>query len=227
MAPGLGQTEYEQLGKIWLGLGNLEAKVWFIGMEPGGNSASDLAWAREWATKFEGSQTVDLHASATAKEMPFLGQNNRLHSTWSPLIRFQLAYAGRPTDDESVLRYQREDFATAKGREALLEVSAYSAKGLSEPSPRKKYLKDRVDRLSACIESIYKPEVVVFYGKTYASYYEEIVHGAFDATGFRWLNETFCALTLHPYQQFGKSPPPEFWITLGIEMRRRVTGGRI
>jgi hypothetical protein len=213
------------MGRDWLGLGDLEAQCWFIGMEPGGDAASDKAWAVEWATKFRGAPTVDLHACATAKELPYIASGNRLHPTWSQLVRLRLAYAGKSTDDQSVLAYQRDHFAMADGGEALLEVSAYASRNSSLPSPRKLYRSERTKLLAECIGK-HHPEIVVFYSLTYRRYYERIA-GAFDADGFCWVGDTLCALTLHPYQQFGKSPPPEYWITLGEDMRQRVEERRV
>ena len=219
--PIVNLSDYDRMGRSWLGLGSLKSPCWFVGMEPGGDSSIDGAWATRWATTFSSAPTVDLHASATEAERPYLDHSNRLHATWSPLIRCRLAYAGVATDDQAVLAYQRDQFAKADGYEALLELSAYSAKSLSEPSHRKKYLASRVEALGKAIDD-HGPEVVIFYGRTYAGYHEEIAGGSFDADGFRQRDGVWCALTLHPYQRFGKSPLPEHWVGLGSELRRRV-----
>jgi len=221
------ETPFQRMGRTWLGLGNLDAPVWFIGMEPGGDAADDEAWATVWADRFGGMPTVDLHASAGKREAPYLGLDNRTHKTWSPLIRLRLAYAGLPTDDANVLRYQRERFAKADGDEAILEVSAYAAKSLAHPSQRKEYLASRLDLLRDLIRDHQRsPEVVVCYGKTYAQYYASLCGGEFDDDGFRWSGSTLCILTLHPYQARGNPPPPQLWIDLGHELRRRVDARR-
>ena len=217
------ESAYERMGRTWLGLGNLDAPVWFIGMEPGGKAAEDPAWSREWVDRFGGAPMVDLHVSAGDRERRYLGTNNRLHATWSALIRFRLAYAGEPADDADVLRYQRERFAKSDGGEALLEVSAYAASSLSDASEREAYRERRLETMKRLIRDHRpSPEVVVCYGKKYADYYAQICGGAFDDYGFHWSGDTLCALTLHPYQARGKSPSPDFWIELGHEMRRRL-----
>jgi hypothetical protein len=217
------ESAYECMGRTWLGLGNLDAPVWFIGMEPGGDRSKDEAWALDWANRFGHAPTVDLHESAGKPEEKYLGQDGHLQPTWQGLIRFRLAYAGLSTTDADVLRYQREELGRSGGAEALLEGSGYAAKSLKEKSPREKYLATRIDRLHELIlEHVPKPEVVLCYGRTYASYFESVCGGPFDSDGFRWSGDTLCTLTPHPYQRRGASPSPEFWTELGREMRRRV-----
>ena len=77
------ENAYERMGRDWLGLGNLNAPCWFIGMEPCGDE--DPSWPEIWATRFEGAPVIDLHASAGEREQKFLTPDNRLHPTWSPL----------------------------------------------------------------------------------------------------------------------------------------------
>jgi hypothetical protein len=213
------ESTYERMGRVWLGLGNLGAPCWFIGMEPGG--ADVATWPDTWATQFKGAPMIDLPASATKLETKYLGPKNQIHKTWSSLIRLRLAYAGKSTDDADVLLYQRQEFCRIEGGEALVEISAYAATSLDVVTPKKKYLKSRVKHLRDLIGE-YRPEIVVCYGTTYTGHYEEICGGAFYDHSFRQSGSTLCALTMHPYQRYGKSPPPEFWIDKGHEMRRRV-----
>jgi hypothetical protein len=188
-------------------------------MEPGG--ADVPTWPDTWATQFKGAPMIDLPASATKLETKYLGPKNQIHSTWSPLIRLRLAYAGKSTDDADVLLYQRQEFCRIEGGEALVEISAYAARSLDVVTPKKKYVKLRVKQFRDLI-SEYKPKMVLCYGIKYERYYKEICGGPFDVERFRWSGTTLCALTMHPYQRYGKSPPPEFWIDKGHEMRRRV-----
>lgn len=77
----------ERMGRDWLGLGNLDAPCWFIGMEPGGDE--DPTWPETWATRFGGAPMVDLRDSAGEAQIAYLGPDNRLQATWSPLIRMR------------------------------------------------------------------------------------------------------------------------------------------
>jgi hypothetical protein len=218
---GAAESAYERMGRDWLGLGNLEAPCWFIGMEPGGTD--DPTWPEVWATRFDGAPVIDLHAAAGDAEDKYLGPKNRLHPTWSPIVRMRLAYAGSPTEDSDVLQYQREQFCLSDGGEALLEISAYAAKNLGVRGvPREKYLESRIEHLRDLIRDR-APEIVVCYGTTFRKYYEQICGGPFDpdgSTGSRWSGLTRCTIITHPKPQFKAAHPPQYWVDLGAALRR-------
>jgi hypothetical protein len=212
------ESAYERMGRDWLGLGNLDAPCWFVGMEPGGTG--DPTWAETWATRFDGVPVVDLHAAAGDAEDAYLGPRNRLHPTWSAIIRVRLAYAGLPAEDSDVSRYQHEQFCSSDGGEALLEISAYAAKNLGVAVPREKYLESRIEHLRDLVRDR-APEIVVCYGTTYRDYYAQICGGPFVLDGSRWSGSTLCALTMHPKPKFRAPHPPQYWVDLGIALCNR------
>jgi hypothetical protein len=189
------------------------------------DAKEDPAWPSEWATKFEGSPVVDLHASAGAAEQRWLGPDNEIHPTWSPLIRARLAYDGLRSSDLEVLAYQRTHFGRSDGGEAMLDISAYALPHIDANGLREHYLDERVARLGRMIAQ-YKPEVVVCYGIGHLPYFESLCGGSFDAYGFRWFGRTLCALAREPNPHARVSPPPEEWRDLGTRLRLRVDDRR-
>jgi hypothetical protein len=214
------KTAFEKLGRRWLGLGNIAAPVWFIGQEPGGTPRQE--WPEIWASRYaEGEVIHGRTESADARHAEWFLPNSRLQNTWGPLIRLRLAYAGLATDDLACAEYQRSTFLDGNGSEAVLELSAYAAKGLRIDVPRKKYMAIRVQRIGELLDE-YRPEIVVCYGLSNRREFSRICGGTFDENGLRWRGDTLCALTLHPMPQFKAKLPPEFWIRLGQTMRERV-----
>jgi len=214
------ETPFERMGQRWLGLGNLAAPVWFIGLEPGGTERPE--WPEVWESRYGAGEVIDGRGEVGDPDHArWFGPNASLQNTWGPLISTRLSYAGKPADADSCLAYQKSVFVEGNGGEAVLELSAYAAKGLHVEVPREKYISIRVKRITELLEER-KPEIVVCYGLTRRRDFETICGGQFDADGLRWRGATLCALTLHPKPQFRAPEPAQFWINLGAEMRRRV-----
>jgi hypothetical protein len=211
---------YEAMGRKWLGLGNISSAHWFCGLEPGGTDSE--AWPTIWATRYSGAEVIDgrLEAGDPDHSRHF-GADAKPQSTWFPLIRALQAFRGESADDASCLAYQRERFLAADGDEALLELSAYAARSLAVNVPREKYLQERIDRISELVRDR-KPKFFLCYGTSRRGEYEKIVGGPFDSDGFRDVGSTVCAIVMHPTPRFRQPMPPEGWVALGRELRRRV-----
>lgn len=131
------ETAYERMGQRWLGLGNITAPVWFIGLEPGGTDRPE--WPEVWESRYGGAEVIDGREEAGDPDHArWFGSNASLQSAWGPLIRTRLSYAGRLADSQSCLAYQKSDFVAQHGAEAVFELSAYAAKGLRVAVPREK-----------------------------------------------------------------------------------------
>jgi len=223
-----GQTAYERMGRRWLGLGNLDAPCWFVGLEPGGSERPD--WPEVWEERYSSAEVVDPRDLSDPDYGKLFGPGALPQRTWEALIRIRLSYAGGPADDVACLRYQRERFASGsvlglREGEALLELSAYAAKNLAVEVPRDQFVLERVKRMRELLAE-YRPETLVCYGLSRRWYFQELCGGLFDANGFRWSGTTLCALTLHPTPRHQAAHPPEYWLALGAEMRRRVQAAR-
>jgi hypothetical protein len=213
-------ADYEAMGARWLGLGNIEAPYWFCGLEPGGTERPN--WPAVWATRYEGAEVIDGRGAAGDPDHErWFGADAELQTTWQGLIRTRLAFDGRPADDGATLRYQREQFVAADGDEAVLELSAYAARGLRVQVPRERYMQRRITRIRELLEW-HHPRFLVCYGRSRRREFECVCGGPFDRDGFRWSGTTLCALVIHPTPRFRSAPEPEFWVQLGRELRQRV-----
>ena len=217
--PAAHAGAYEAMGRRWLGIGNIESRHWFCGLEPGGTERAD--WPAVWLNRFNGAEVIDGRMepgdpdyarwfSATAKGQP----------TWIPLVRTLLAFKGEPSDDAACLAYQREHFAAGDGDAAVLELSAYAATNLAVDSPREKFMADRIARIRALMDQ-HEPAFLVCYGTTRRHDFEQIAGGPFDSDGFRISGRTVCAITIHPTPRFRPAPTREHWIWLGEQLRLR------
>jgi hypothetical protein len=102
---------------------------------------------------------------------------------------------------------------------AILELSAFAAKGSSSPSPhRYTFLEPRVAAIQGALtKGKNAPVFVVFYGTSQRAAFNEIVDG-FGADGFKWVGKTLCALVAHPKAR----GPRRDWRTFGQELRYRI-----
>lgn len=217
-------ADFEAMGQRWLGLGHLASPFWFCGLEPGGKERPE--WPSIWATRYGGAEVIDGRGEAGDPDhAQWFGPDAGLQTTWQGLIRTRLAFEGRPADDEAVLRHQREAFIRGDGDEAVLELSAYAARGLRVEVPREKYMRERIARIKILLGE-HKPTFLVCYGRSRRREFAKLCGGAFDADDFRWSGTTLCALTIHPTPRFQPAPKPEHWDSLGSELRRRIDGSR-
>jgi hypothetical protein len=215
-------ADFDEMGQRWLGLGNLEGRYWFCGLEPGGTELPE--WPSIWATRYHGAEVIDTRGEAGDPDHgKWFGPNAGLQPTWQGLIRTLLAFEGRPVDDAAVVAHQRQDFIRGDGDEAILELSAYAARSLDVDVPREKYMPQRIERIAELLR-VHKPTFLVCYGRSRRRDFERLCGGPFDGDGFRWSGSTLCALTIHPTPRFRPAPKPEHWIGLGRELRRRVVG---
>lgn len=172
------------------GYGNLDAALWFIGMEEGGGATLENVQSRLTVWDRCGRPSV-----TDVAEMHFAIGEARLFQpgaptqpTWRGLIRLTLAAQNLPSSIEDIRAYQISRFARSDGDVASLELLPLPSPSLktwnyprwcSLPSlaTRDTYIEDflplRVKKLKSLIASK-KPKFVVFYGASYHSYWEEI-----------------------------------------------------
>ena len=185
----------------FVGYGNPEADLWFIGMEErGGNSVLEIekrikAWLERGERQFD--DVCEYHKLFGVDLESFGTQR-----TWAKLIRCHLARHGKDESSlskETVLDYQRmvwlrEDSGTC-GLE-LLPFPAPSTKHWSKTykkifenssfhsdfSSRKAYARHMLPKRIAIIKSLieeHQPRTILFYGKGYLQHWQNIAGGAF------------------------------------------------
>ena len=171
----------------FFGYGNLNAPVWFVGMEEGGGETRDEIEARLRSWEAGGrSPVVDIVEFGRESGLKghlqwFEGEKPPLQTTWKQLIRVVLSSRGEPATASSVRAYQRDGFARSDGHECLLELLPMPSPSVGEwrygdwyPLPwlrdRKAYrehlLEHRVERLQQLVAER-EPAAVVFYSRSY------------------------------------------------------------
>ncbi len=219
----MADSAKEQAARNWFGYGRWEARHWFVGMEPGGDD--DHASYESWL-ELGGEQLIDCkehHQDSNRRAGRIVTRWHEnadppVQSTWGPLIRMQLAFNAPST--QTVGAYQRDSWGSKTGDTALLEISALHARGLDVEVERALYREERIAEIRRRLHE-HKPDLVVFFGKTYRRAYEKIV-GRFGPDLWRWTGETLCVLVQHPAFRYG---PPEDWERLGTWASQMVTLG--
>ncbi len=171
------------------GYGNLDARLWFVGMEEGGGDLFNgvAAHLEMWAKLGKGT-TLDIRESGQhpdrREHAKWFIEHPNIQKTWSPLIRLLLAYRGEEPTMEAVRTYQRDELARADGNECLLELLPLPSpstndwhypgwSSLSWLRSRQAYrnylLPRRVQRLRSLVNE-HQPEAVIFYSKSYIDF---------------------------------------------------------
>lgn len=187
----LDDTLLSKFIRGFYGYGSMVGKCWFIGMEEGGGNNVEEISRRLDVWQQRGMPEVD----DVAEYHHAIGISHnfdappKLQTTWGKLIRIYFSLQGESTlDTESVRSFQAREFARRGGDICLLEL-------LPLPSPstafwlyaqcsnlpelrsrevcREVVAPQRSMRLKHLIVQN-RPKTVVFYGKVYASWWEQI-----------------------------------------------------
>lgn len=215
----------------FFGYGELEAPIWFIGMEEGGGASQDEIEARLATWVARGRPQVDDLAEfhlAFGDGSRFV-ENAPIQSTWKELIRVMLLLNGKTPTRETMRAYQIAEFGRKGNGVALLELLPlpkpslkawpYAAWTCPNSFPELHTVdsyKDQVipQRIAAIRELIaqHAPKAVVFYGKKYLAHWEAISGAEFvDALAPHYVdvgNTTFVLLP-HPVA-FGAAATSQF-----------------
>ena len=172
------------------GYGDYRAPYWLVGMEEGGGGSLDalnrrlVSWERQG--KGELSDLSPHHEDGDAVNER--GKQGKLQSTWSQLIRVVLAIGRQPTDNATVLEYQRTQLGRSGGETCLLELMPLPSPGLSRwlysqysslpglesrAAYMKHYAPARIERLRARMVE-HKPAFVMFYSLGYVQYWRQV-----------------------------------------------------
>jgi hypothetical protein len=204
----------ERLGRKWLGYGSLNAPYWFVGLEPGGSY--DPLFARFWIDSLAAAPLFDPRRDARVETNPYFLSSASLVPTWGPLIETVLGFTGGAED---VLDYQRRRFGQSppNGEMAIMELSAFAARGIKSPSPHRfTFLAERLTAIRDALTAA-QPVFAVFYGTSMHVSFDNVVDG-FDTGGFKLLGKTVCALVPHPKAR----GPRRDWLRFGGELRERI-----
>lgn len=180
----------------FFGYGSLSGTCWFIGMEEGGGSSVEEISRRLEAWRQRGMPDVD----DVAEYHRAIGLTRnfdsppRLQTTWGKLIRVYFGLSGDvPPDAEAVRTFQAHTFARRGSDTCLLELLPLPSpstavwlygqcSSLPELESRDRYREVVAPRRAMQIRARiahHKPKTVVFYGKGYASWWEQIAGTSF------------------------------------------------
>jgi hypothetical protein len=204
----------ERLGREWLGYGSLNAPYWFAGLEPGGTY--DPLFARYWLDSLDAAPLFDPRLDARTAPNPWFQPDTQAQPTWKPLIETVLGYVGS-TDDPLDYQLRRFGYVPPLGEMAVIELSAFAAKGSKSQSPHRfTFLDERVNAIRDALRT-QQPAFAVFYGTSQRVAFSKIVDG-FGADGFKMVGSTVCALVPHP----AAHGPRRDWRKFGCDLRARI-----
>ncbi|MDP2655090.1 MAG: hypothetical protein Q8P17_00820 [bacterium] len=182
-----------RIENFW-GYGNLEAPVWFVGMEEGLNPTTDVAELEMRFRVADGKATVDMRhdMSALANHMRWFRPGARIQPTWKYPIALHLYLKnGKIPDKEEIRDHQARvlgdsvlkesttielmPLPSQKAHESTWLYAKYNVQGLSS---REEYISTfmeaRVRKLKDMLVR-YKPKLVIFYSVSYLPKWSEII----------------------------------------------------
>jgi len=176
--------------KQFFGYGDLNAPLWFIGMEEGGEHETDHfnALLKQWDQNGRPQTTYIGHPDDVSKRSWFGLPHPPLQPTWRKLIRIILHATGEDVTNERIRSYQSWELARPKSEACLLELMplpsqktsswSYGERSkLSYLTSRKEYM-DRISPIrTKSLRDLIRsnqPVAVVFYGTSYMEYWRRV-----------------------------------------------------
>jgi hypothetical protein len=227
----------------FLGYGDFNAKCWFIGMEHGGGgNYEELAKRLEvWSElgRKELEDVVEYHKKLNIEGLNWFCDKPKIQPTWSKLIRILLSIddnidnlsASKVLD--KIRMYQKQSFGRSNsGETCLLELSPMPSPNIRNnkwqewtnmfkiDNYKTFILKYNTDKIKALINGR-EPEVVVFYGVSYRSYWEEIADCDFEEQNgifFTSNKSTLFVMIKHPVSRGVKN---EYFHEVGKMIREK------
>lgn len=116
------------------GYGNRRARVWFVGMEEGSGQSLEELRRRVHAWVERGARTLeDLPSYHHAIGLPkHFVKPWPLQRTWTPLLRFLLAWRGGADSSTDLRRVQATELGTVDGDSALVELLPLPAPSIAD-----------------------------------------------------------------------------------------------
>lgn len=183
----------------FLGYGNLDSDIWFIGMEEG---LGDEKTLEKRFLRTNNKRVVDIQddiKGITDHEIWF-SENLRIQPTWSKLIRILLVLNSEEGDDrEKIREFQKNCFARKDSNHCILELMPLPCKSTKDKDwvyhklcdipylkTREEYfdriMPKRIDLFEKLLKEENNPQTVIFYSFTYKNKWEEIIGCSFQIT---------------------------------------------
>ena len=167
----------------FVGYGNLDGPVWFLGMEEGGGGEERI----RIQSNFERIEDLrDAHVNKMGITRHHCG-NRVLQSTWKRMCHIMLSLAGVPYDVSTLRTYQANHLGSFGGDTLVTELMPVAKSNIRDwpygkliPMFRdrnhyyEEVLPARLLRFTDLV-STYQPRLIVAYGRSYWKHYELIV----------------------------------------------------
>jgi hypothetical protein len=219
--------DVREMARQSYGYGSWAAPHWFIGPEQGQGrheKDDDLKPRVEAWRHFGGRELDDCRDfHDRIDEQRWHRERPQLQKTWRRLMLLLMTFLGRQTDDESLSKYQRDQWGRLSGETCVIELSGLAARSAKVRRDRKSFRRERIKIIRERMLH-YKPELVVMYGVSEKRHWEAIAEQRFPRENILKLGRTIVALALHP-TTWGNGAPDEYWQELGERLRylRRST----
>lgn len=188
------EKEIDEFASGFFGYGDLEAPLWFIGMEEGGgNSAVEVtnrihAWQKRGRMPLE--DVADYHDAFMEDGYRSITKQN----TWSALSRIQLAYASGSTSAGAVRHHWQNQLGRRGSATCILELNPLPSPSITTwkypEFTDAHFLENRIaynaryraNRIASIKDMLLEasPQAVVFYGKKYEEFWAQIACLTFE-----------------------------------------------
>ena len=202
------------------GYGTYRGDWWLVGMEEGGGRSLDEVTTRLQLWDRAGReelQDVAVFAQSPPDLSKWFTPRPPLQPTWRGVVRLILAAEGRPTDAETARVYQGTALGRHGGNNCILELLPLPSHTvghwmypdhftLPDLRTRQTYVERvaprRVAHLRQRIQE-HRPKFVVFYSRSYQSWWEQVAGVAFGPEAAPGINlarqgDTVFVMTKHP-----------------------------
>ena len=230
------ETEIDEFASGFYGYGDLEAPLWFIGMEEGGGkSAREVTnrlrtWQQRGRMRLE--DVAEYHDALVEGSFESITKQN----TWSVLSRIRLAYDSRATSRSAVRNHWQTELGRWGSATCIMELNPL-------PSPSIKtwkypeftdipFLANRVaynaryraNRIASIKDMLVRssPQAVVFYGKKYEKFWAEIAGVTFETGKLhsRAVKDRTAFISMHHPNARVRGKTNEYLENLGSALRR-------
>lgn len=231
------ENEIDEFAAEFYGYGELNAPLWFVGMEEGGGeSAKDVTqhirtWQKRGRKRLE--DLAEYHDEIVDGGFAKITRQN----TWTPLSRIQLSYENRSTTTSDVGKHWRETLGRWRSKTCIMELNPLPSPSINTWNYPKftdiSFLADRVaynaryrEKRIHSIKNMIKqgsPNAVVFYGTKYHTFWAQIADAEFEKMGLHSVarngNVTYVSMH-HPNARI-RGKTNEYFSELGAFLRHK------
>jgi hypothetical protein len=180
----------------FLGYGNLNSDIWFIGMEEGFDGTLEELEQRFKATYNKKVIDIQNDMGSTTDHMKWFVKNPPLQRTYSKIARMLLLFGGKEISNNIIRNYQSNQLARIDSNHCLLEFMPLPNRSLNKSDWLYQqfnidYLQDRKtylnivrkirNKLFKNLIKEHNPKIVIYYSLTYLDKWSNILEAKFTS----------------------------------------------